>query len=130
MFVLNGSDLLVLKTRWRLGVVWQWHTCHIEGISTVRIKFSDGIVRELKDMRYVPQLNKNLISIVALEAQGLKGTLGEGVLKMFSSSLVVLKGIRHNNLYSLKSRAVTENLAALEQLKDDYQVVANEVQIG
>jgi len=42
---------------------------------------------------YVPQLKKNLISVGALEAKGLRGTLGEGILKMFSGSLVVLKGI-------------------------------------
>jgi len=29
------------------------------------------MVRELKDVRYIPTLNKNLISIEALEAQGL-----------------------------------------------------------
>jgi len=31
-----------------------------------------------------------------LEAQGLRETLEEGILKMFSDSLVVLKGIRLN----------------------------------
>ena len=30
------------------------HTCHIEGIGTVRIKLSDGMIRELKDVRYIP----------------------------------------------------------------------------
>ena len=29
------------------------HTCHMEGISIVRIKLSDGIVREMKHVRYV-----------------------------------------------------------------------------
>jgi len=50
------------------------------------------MVRELKDVRYVPQLNKNLISVGALEAQGLRGTLGESILKMFSGSSVFSKG--------------------------------------
>ena len=54
-------------------------------------------------MRYVPQ-TKNLISVRAFEAQGLKGTFGEDVLKISSGSLVVLKGIRHNNLYYLKGK--------------------------
>ena len=49
-------------------------TFHIEGIGIVRIKLSDGIVRELKDVRYVPELNKNLILIGVLEAHGLRGT--------------------------------------------------------
>ena len=44
------------------------HTCHIERIGTRHIKLFDGMIRELKDLRYVPQLNKNLISVGALEA--------------------------------------------------------------
>ena len=94
------------------------YTCQIEGISTVSIKLSDGMVRELKDMRYVPQL-KNLISIGGLEAQGLGGTLGEGVLKISSGSVVVLKGIRRNNLYYLKSSAVTRNLVTSERFESN-----------
>jgi len=57
------------------------HTCQIEGIGTVRIKLFDGIIRELKDVRYITQLKKNLISVGALKAHGLRETLGEGVLK-------------------------------------------------
>jgi len=37
------------------------------GIGTVRIKMFDGVVRDLKDVRYVPQMNKNIISVGALE---------------------------------------------------------------
>ena len=94
------------------------YTCYIERIGTVCIKLLDGVIRELKDVRYVPQLNKNLISVKVLEAHGLRGTLGEGVLKMSNGSLVVLKGIRYN-LYYLKDIAVTESLTASEHLKDD-----------
>jgi len=57
------------------------HTFHTEGICTVRIKLSNGMIREFRDVRYVPQLNKNLISVGALEAQGLRETLEKGVLK-------------------------------------------------
>ena len=38
------------------------------GIDTILIKMLDGMVRELKDVRYIPELKKNLISIRALEA--------------------------------------------------------------
>ena len=34
------------------------HPCNIEGMGTVRIKMKDGIVRELKEVRYVPRLQK------------------------------------------------------------------------
>ena len=47
------------------------HPCNIEGMGTVRIKMDDEIVRELKEVRYVPQLKMNLISVGALEALGL-----------------------------------------------------------
>ena len=48
-------------------------TCHVEEIC-LHIKLSDGMIRWLKDMRYIPQLNKNLILIGVLEAHGLRGT--------------------------------------------------------
>ena len=51
--------------------------------------------------------------------QGLIETLREGVLKMFSNSLVVLKDIQRNNLYYLKGSAVTKNFAASEYLEGD-----------
>jgi len=55
------------------------HTCHMKGICTVHIKLSDGTVRELKDVRYVPYLKKNVTSIGALKAKGLRKILGEDV---------------------------------------------------
>jgi len=57
-------------------------------------------------------LKKNVILIGVLKAQGLRETLGEGILKMFSDSLVILKGIRRNNLYYLRGSAVIRNLVA------------------
>ena len=43
------------------------HPCNIEGMGTVRIKMEDGMVRELKEVRYIPQLKRNLISVGALK---------------------------------------------------------------
>jgi len=40
------------------------HPCNMKGICTVLIKMFNGMVRKLKEMRYVPQLKKNLISVV------------------------------------------------------------------
>ena len=39
------------------------HTCLIEGIGTVHIKLFDELIRELKDVKYIPYLMKNLISL-------------------------------------------------------------------
>ena len=50
------------------------HPYKVEGIGTVHIKMFDGTARELKAVRYVPQLKRNLISVGTLEV------LGHGVL--------------------------------------------------
>jgi len=83
------------------------HTYRLIGKGIVRIKKYDGTMRKLKNVRYIPCITKNLISIRALEAEGLKETLGEDTLKMSSGSLVVLKGITRN-VYYLMGSAVTE----------------------
>jgi len=72
-------------------------------------------MRELKEVRYIPSITKNIISVRVLEAEGLRGTLGEGVLKMSRGLLVVLKDSRCNKVYYLMGSVVTE-LASSRQL--------------
>ena len=52
----------------------------------------EGVVRELKDVRYVSQLKKNLISVGALKVLGLEVSIRYRVFKMIKGSMVVLKG--------------------------------------
>ena len=79
----------------------------MKGIGTIQIKIFDGKIRELKEVRYVPQLKSNLNSVGALEALGLVISIRDGVLKMIKGSIVVMKGIRRENLYYLKGSTVT-----------------------
>ena len=46
-------------------------SCNMEGISMVLIKMFDGMVRELKKVRYISQLKRNLISVGTLKILGL-----------------------------------------------------------
>jgi len=78
----------------------------VEGIGTICIKMFDEIVRELKEMRYVPQ-QRNLISVGTLKTLGLMVSILDGVLKMTKGSMVVMKHVRRNNLYYLKGSTVT-----------------------
>jgi len=94
-------------------------TCCIEGICTVCVKLFDGIIRELKDVKYISSMKKNLVSVGVLKVKGMKGTLGEGILKMSSGSLVVLKSIRCKNMYYLIGSAVIGNLEASKHLEGD-----------
>jgi len=70
-------------------------------------------------LRYVPQLKKNLISVDALEALDLEISGRDGVLKMLRGSMVVLKGIRQNNLYYLKGNTITGKMVTSISLDDN-----------
>ena len=67
-------------------------SCKVAIIGTVRIKMFDGVVRTLGDIRHVPDLKKNLISLSTLIEKGYKYTGEGGVLKISKGSLVVMKG--------------------------------------
>ena len=62
---------------------------------------------ELKKVRYVPQMKKNLISVGILKILGLELSIKNGVLKMTRGSMMVLKGVRRKNLYYLMGSTVT-----------------------
>ena len=66
--------------------------CNVEGMGAVRIKMDDEIVRELKEVRYVPQLKRNFISVGALTMLGLVISIRDGILKMNKGSMAVIKG--------------------------------------
>ena len=66
----------------------------LERMGTILIKMFDGMVWELKEVRYVPQLKKNLISVGALIALCLEISGSDGILKMVRGSMEVLKGVR------------------------------------
>lgn len=45
--------------------------CKVSGMGNVNLKVHDGTIRELKEVRYVPDLKKNLISLGMLDQIGL-----------------------------------------------------------
>ena len=67
--------------------------CNMEGVETIQIKIFNGMIRELKEVRYVPQLKRNLILVGALKTLSLEVSIIDGVLKMTKGSMVVLKGV-------------------------------------
>ena len=92
--------------------------CNMEGIGTVLIKIFDR-VRELKEVRYVPQMKRNIIFVGALKALGLEVSIRDRVLKMIKASMVVLNGVQRNNFYYLKSSTVTGQVATSTSSDND-----------
>ena len=56
-------------------------SCKTIGIGTVKIKMHDGIIRTLTEVRHVPELKKNLISIGIMDGKGFKCSTKNGVMK-------------------------------------------------
>ena len=70
-------------------------------------------------MRYVSQLKRNLISVGVLKILGLEVSIRDSVLKMTKDSIVVLKGVRQNNLYYLKGSTITRQVTTSTDSDDD-----------
>ena len=86
------------------GVVFMGNdiSCKTVGVGSIRIRMFDGIVRELTDVRYVPELKSNLISMGVLDSCGYKYTGQGGVLTLSKGNLVVMKATKVDNLYKLE----------------------------
>ena len=97
--------------------------CATTGIGSIRLKNHDGSIRILTDVRYVPSLTKNLISVGTLESKGFTVMAKDGVMKVISGALVVMKGIRkNNNLYYYHGSTITGIVAAASS--DDREIEA------
>ena len=87
------------------------HACQTKEIGTIRLKIHDGTSRILEDVRYVPALTKNLISVGVLDSKGYRVTMEGGVLKVVRGAFVAMKGTRQGNLYYLDGSTVTGRVA-------------------
>ncbi|KAK3001961.1 hypothetical protein RJ639_020920 [Escallonia herrerae] len=82
-------------------------TCKMVGIGSIQIRMHDGIVRTLTDVRHVPELRKNLISLGALDSNRCSYRATGGVMRIMKGALVVMKGLKQNSLYLLQGSTVT-----------------------
>ncbi|KAG8481358.1 hypothetical protein CXB51_026131 [Gossypium anomalum] len=62
-------------------------SCKITGVGTIKVKMFDGIVRILSDVRHVPELKRNLISLSTLDSKGYRYTAEMSDAAVASSSL-------------------------------------------
>ena len=75
--------------------------CKVIGIGSVRLKMSDGIIRELHNVRHIPELKRNLISLSMLDKAGCCIRLESSSLKVIKGSLILMKGVMQHGLYIL-----------------------------
>ncbi|GJT04768.1 retrovirus-related pol polyprotein from transposon TNT 1-94 [Tanacetum coccineum] len=71
--------------------------CKIIDIDKVRVQLKDGSSFMLHNVRYIPELERNLISLGTLEKEGYTIKLQSCKVKAINGSRVILSGIRRDN---------------------------------
>jgi len=80
---------MVISLSWVMIIHATWRR-YVQSLSS---KIFSEMMRELEEVRYVPQLKKNLISISVLKVLSLEISGRNGVLKMLRGSKVVMKDV-------------------------------------
>ncbi|KAL8160958.1 hypothetical protein V2J09_012447 [Rumex salicifolius] len=69
--------------------------CPVLGKGTIKTRTQDGVERTLSEVRHIPELRRNLISLGTLEARGYKYNGEDGVLKVFKGSMRQSQETKH-----------------------------------
>ncbi|KAE8716394.1 hypothetical protein F3Y22_tig00110121pilonHSYRG00025 [Hibiscus syriacus] len=93
--------------------------CKVVGSGTIRIRMFDGAERILQQVKYIPELKRNLISLGMLESSGYYFKAGNGCIRVTKGSLIAMKGVRSNGLYSLIGRTMIGNSSNVVQSETD-----------
>lgn len=88
-------------------------TCRVKESGTIGFKLHNGTENTLHQVRYIPELKRNLISLEFQEMNGYSFKTENSVLKVMKRSLTIMKGIRKNGLYSLQRSTVVGTTAAV-----------------
>ena len=105
-------------------------TCKIVGVGSIQIKMFDGMVRTLSDVRHVPGLKKNLISLGTLDKNGCRIACQGGVLKVIRGSLIVMKGKMNRSLYTLEGSTISGSVNVSTSIMSDEETKLWHLRLG
>ncbi|KAK8931243.1 hypothetical protein KSP39_PZI016330 [Platanthera zijinensis] len=89
--------------------------CDIIGKGDVDIRFPNGSIWSLTDVRHVPCLRRNLISVSQLAKQGTFAAFGDKSWKATKGSMVIARGTLDDTLYVINKESDSISIAK----KDD-----------
>ena len=81
--------------------------CKAVGIGSIKIRTHDGKFCTLNEVRHVPSMTKNLISLSLLDSKGFNFKGEGGTLHVCKGSNVVLKGVKTGTLYLLQGSTLS-----------------------
>ncbi|KAH9765484.1 hypothetical protein KPL70_001889 [Citrus sinensis] len=113
----SASVLLVTDDQTRV-VMGNDAICKVVGKGIIKLKMLDGMTRELANVRHVPDLKRNLISLGMLDKMGCLVKLESDTLKVMRGSMVLMKGSLSNGMYVLQGITITWAVGVSNQSLD------------
>ncbi|KAL1536503.1 Retrovirus-related Pol polyprotein from transposon TNT 1-94 [Salvia divinorum] len=80
--------------------------CKIEGIGSIRLRLADKSTKILTEVRYIPEVKRNLISLGTLERKGYAFHSSGGVMMVGMGGERILQAKRKGSLYYLNAAVV------------------------
>jgi len=80
--------------------------CKIQGMGTIHLKMFDDRDFLLKNVRYIPERKRNLISISMFDGLGYCTRIERGMMRISHGALVIAKGSKIHGLYILEGSTV------------------------
>jgi len=91
----------------------------VKGIGSIKIRNSDGSQVILTDVRYMPNMTRNLISLGTLEDRGCWFKSQDGILKIVKGCSTILKGQKRDTLYILDGVTEEGESHSSAEVKDE-----------
>ncbi|KAH9704469.1 hypothetical protein KPL70_011474 [Citrus sinensis] len=86
--------------------------CKVAGKGTVSLKLHDGVTRDLHQVRFVPELKRNLIYLGMVDQSGCIIKAENGEIQVLDQGKIVMKGVRKNGLYILVGSSPVQGISA------------------
>jgi len=92
--------------------------CKTVSIDNICMRMFDGQVQTLTNVRHVPNLKKNFLSLGALETRGYKFSGADGGIKITKGFMTILKEERTTDLYNLTGSIIVGDTSAAIEKED------------
>lgn len=83
------------------------YVCKVKGIGSVKMRMHDGSIKMLSEVRYIPEVKRNLVSLGLLEVKGFTFISFGGRMEVRKGQHTVMVAERRNSLYYLLAEVVT-----------------------
>ncbi|KAG6383625.1 hypothetical protein SASPL_156612 [Salvia splendens] len=131
MLCLSDDVIIEVTDQETAAALWTNVVCKVVGIGYIRIRTHDEVFCTLSDVRHVPQMTKNLISLSTFDSKGFNFKGEGGVMHIMKCSKVVLTVLKQGNLYILKGSIVTGSAdTASSEIPTEYMTKLWNMRLG